>query len=226
MKILSKNTKLKKGEGANWLTYGVQLAAHKMSGYNVCPAASKGCAAACLVGSGFARIYKHVNAGRIAKTRRYFEDREGFMSDLRADIRLAIRQAQKKGLKLAIRLNTLSDIPWENTGIFAEFPDIQFYDYGKTLKRFAPDSLARSFPNYHLTFSRSESNEKHVRQVIEWGVNVAVVFRGALPATYMGRPVIDGDVNDLRFLDPQGVIVGLVEKKTAHSDTSGFVVEP
>jgi hypothetical protein len=30
-----------------------------------------------------------------------------------------------------------------------------------------------------------------------------------LPSTYKGYTVIDGDKDDLRFLDPKGVIVGL-----------------
>ncbi|MGA1037994.1 MAG: hypothetical protein ACO3VQ_09310, partial [Ilumatobacteraceae bacterium] len=34
--------------------------------------------------------------------------------------------------------------------------------------------------------------------------------RGApLPQFYHGIPVVDGDIDDLRFLDPAGVIVGL-----------------
>jgi hypothetical protein len=53
-----------------------------------------------------------------------------------------------------------------------------------------------------------------------------MVFRGKLPDTYQGKKVINGDENDLRFLDPKGVIVGLVEKGRAKKDASGFVVEP
>jgi hypothetical protein len=53
-----------------------------------------------------------------------------------------------------------------------------------------------------------------------------MVFRGKLPSTYQGKKVINGDENDLRFLDPKGVIVGLVEKGRAKKDESGFVVEP
>jgi hypothetical protein len=53
---------------------------------------------------------------------------------------------------------------------------------------------------------------------------VAVVF-DKLPETYLGKPVIDGDVSDLRFLDPKGVIVGLKAKGKAKKDSSGFVVK-
>jgi hypothetical protein len=54
-------------------------------------------------------------------------------------------------------------------------------------------------------------------------MNVAVVF-DTLPTTYLGRPVVNGDDTDLRFLDPQGVVVGLKAKGRAKKDTSGFTV--
>lgn len=69
---------------------------------------------------------------------------------------------------------------------------------------------------------------------IRQGWNVAVVFRnvpekylltaqddGLEYAEYM--PVVSGDQDDLRFLDPRGVIVGLTPKGKAKQDTSGFV---
>ena len=55
-------------------------------------------------------------------------------------------------------------------------------------------------------------------------MNVAVVFRKELPATYLGRKVINGDETDLRFLDEKNVIVGLKAKGKAKKDMSGFVV--
>jgi hypothetical protein len=94
------------------------------------------------------------------------------------------------------------------------FPDIQFYDYTKHSNR-------KNIPsNYHLTFSRSETNED---QILTVTYNTAVVFE-TLPTTYMGLPVVDGTETDLRFLDPQGVIVGLVVNGQGKKDTSGFVV--
>ena len=54
---------------------------------------------------------------------------------------------------------------------------------------------------------------------------MAVVFRSkVLPTHWQGFPVINGDENDLRFLDPKGVVVGLTAKGKAKTDTSGFVV--
>ena len=57
------------------------------------------------------------------------------------------------------------------------------------------------------------------------GMNVAVVFAGStLPDMWNGYTVINGDTDDLRFLDPKGVVVGLKAKAKAKKDTSGFVV--
>ena len=46
-----------------------------------------------------------------------------------------------------------------------------------------------------------------------------------LPKTWKGFEVINGDENDLRFLDKQGVVVGLIEKGMAKKDKTGFVQE-
>jgi len=43
---------------------------------------------------------------------------------------------------------------------------------------------------------------------------IAMVFEGkVLPQSFMGYKVIDGDEYDMRYLDEQGVIVGLKFKK-------------
>ena len=55
------------------------------------------------------------------------------------------------------------------------------------------------------------------------GGNVAVVFRNQLPDTWNGVEVVNGDENDLRFLDKSGVVVGLIEKGRAKKDKTGFV---
>ena len=167
---------------------------------------------------------------RINKTRYLKNDAPAFMAQLVREIGNAARLCGKRGEILAVRLNVLSDIAWEelptDSGetLFDRFPSVQYYDYTKRPER-AWDWIAGRQPsNYHLTFSRSESNSAAV-QALLGKINVAVVFRGALPITHRGFAVIDGDFDDLRFLDPPGVIVGLVEKGLAKKDESGFVVE-
>ena len=100
---------------------------------------------------------------------------------------------------------------------------MQFYDYTKH-----PKPWLRTLPNYHLTFSHSGHNFEDCLEALQHGINVAVVFttrRGeALPETWNGFPVIDGDLHDCRFLDPTGVVVGLRAKGMAKGSQSPFVV--
>lgn len=232
MKLLgTANAKTVKGEKKGFLTFILYLAPSTESGYQVCPMASIGCAAACLFTSGMGR-FDNVKFPRIAKTIRFFEDRVNFMLDLVSDIEKGIRQAERKGLTPCFRLNGTSDIRWETVpcvrdgveypNVMTAFPDQIFYDYTKIPNR-------RNLPeNYHLTFSRSESNDSLIPTAIENGMNVAVVFdtkkKDSLPTEYRNLPVVDGDETDLRFLDISPSIVGLRAKGDAKKDTSGFVV--
>ena len=123
-----------------------------------------------------------------------------------------------------IRLNGTSDKSWLD--IIREFPAIQFYDYTKVYNRVAKDLPE----NYHLTLSYSEANPDYADKVLAYAnkyqANLAVVFRDKhnIPETFLGRPVINGDADDLRFLDPQGVVVALYAKGKAKKDASGFVI--
>jgi len=77
--------------------------------------------------------------------------------------------------------------------------------------------------NYHLTFSRSETNEAVIDQVIE-KAPVSVVFKHKLPRLYNGYKVINGDLHDMRFKNQSGVIIGLIAKGKARKDTTGFAI--
>jgi hypothetical protein len=131
------------------------------------------------------------------------------------------------------RPNLTSDLMFEEVEnadgqtLMQKFPDPQFYDYTKSFQRMAKFiNRSPEFPsNYHLTFSRSEHNETLCDMVLQMGGNVAVVFRDQLPKTWKGFEVVNGDENDLRFRDKQGVVVGLIEKGLAKKDETGFVQE-
>ncbi len=223
MKLLStSNAKLEKGEKFGYLSFGLSLAPHTLSGKNFCPHASAGCAAACLNTSGHGAL-KTVQDARIKKSHFFIRDRAAFLTQLETEILAAQRKAKKMNLTLCIRLNVVSDLPWENLGIIQKFPSVQFYDYCANPKR-AISFLHGKLPaNYHLTFSRKESNQAQVELLASMGMNIAAVF-ATMPEKYLGRPVIDGDESDLRFLDGKGVIVGLKAKGLAKKDTSGFVI--
>lgn len=231
------NPKVGKGATeAGYLVAVLHLAPHDagVAGKTVCASASPGCIAACLNTAGRGGIMKKgettngIQEARKARTLLYWNDRPAFLALVRKHLAKLERQAAKQGRKLAVRMNGTSDLPGLAMALATEFPGVQFYDYTAH-----PKAELRTRENYHITFSRKENNAANVLAAIKAGTNVAVVFstkRGReLPATYLGRPVIDGDETDLRFLDDKstdgkGLIVGLRAKGKARKDCGGFVV--
>ena len=228
------NAKIVKGEELGYVTKGIHFAPANLSGNEVCQWRSKGCTASCLNTAGRGQM-NSIQQSRIAKTKLFFDKQIEFLHKLSKEISNSIKTSTKKGMKSVFRLNLTSDIAWEFVffddknpqTIFDKFPSIQFYDYTKSFKRMSQFlGKHKEFPkNYHLTFSRSETNDKLCEMVLQMGGNVAVVFRNELPATWNGYEVVNGDENDLRFLDKQGVVVGLIEKGMAKKDLTGFVQE-
>ena len=252
MKLLNidANAKTVKGQKQGYMTAILYLSPANSSGVNLCPMAKQaGCIAGCLNTSGRGGIAKNnatfetisgdtlpdntVQRARIARSELFNNDQPGFMALLVKEITAFIKKADKKGLIPVVRLNGTSDILWETIpvngadSIMELFPEIQWYDYTKVYKR-----LVRPLPtNYHLSLSYSEASHKYslaVRTMAQFkgdDVNLVVVFRKELPETFAGRRVINGDESDLRFLDEQGVVVGLKAKGKARKDESGFVID-
>lgn len=218
------NAKLAKSESEGYWSYSLSLAPHKLSGRNVCSSASEGCSKSCVAYAGRGSM-SNVIAARKRKTNLFFENRDYFLTLLKFDIALAKSHAAANGMKPCFRLNAFSDLPWERFGIMEEFEDCAFYDYTKHVERMRSYLRDELPPNYHLTFSLSESNSDQANEVMVGGGNVAVVF-SSLPDSWRGVDVIDGDVNDLRFLDPEPCIVGLVAKGKGKKDKTGFVQWP
>ncbi len=231
MKLLSvgHDSKTIKGEKYGYLTGILYLAPANVAGSrSVCPFSTVGCRRVCLYTAGRGG-FNMVQQARIRKTKEWLEHPKEFLGVLEQDIKALIKQAEKRSLIPAVRLNGTSDIQWENYGIMEKFPSLQFYDYTKF-----PPSKRNDLPaNYNLTFSLSEKPNAGTH-AIGWrmrGVNTAVVFFGALPsnfALYDGEAypatVINGDESDLRFTDPHPCIVGLkVKGKARKDDGDGFV---
>ena len=226
-----------KADKYGWLNAINYMAPHDTAGVgNLCPDASEGCKALCLgMYSGQAAMVSDLENGtnvvresRIAKSQYFMNERHAFMGEMADHIRAMIRNAAREDKRLAVRPNGSSDIAFEyikgynGQTLPEQFPEIQFIDYTKNLKRILNPNRPS---NYHLTFSLSETNMHEAIHVLANRKNVAVVFGDGLPDTFMGYRVIDGTEHDLRHLDPQPVIVGLDPKgKKAKADTSGFVV--
>ena len=229
-KLLSTaNPKIQKGTKLGYLSFILHLAPADLSGRNTCPKATAGCKSACLNTAGRGGMFKKgentnmIQKARIRKTQYFFESRDYFMADLYADIQKGIKMATKLGLTPVFRLNGTSDLSWEkytinDKNIFELFPDVQFYDYTKVLGR-----KVSKYKNYFLIFSKADGNDSDVAEAILQGMNVAAVF-DQVPTEHMGRPVINADEHDLRFLDDKGVIAGLKAKGRAKKDYSGFVI--
>lgn len=250
---------------AHYRTGIMYFAPARQSGYEVCQHRSAGCSAACLNTSGHGGVgidtsilitddanTNTVQKARNARTRFYFENRIAFNDRFVREVEGVERLALRDGKTPCIRPNGTSDLPWErmalNDGrtIMATFPHIQFYDYTKNVYRALKHAAGELPANYHLTFSRSETNWSDCVRVLNAGGNVAVVFgiprctrycvydiatqecrkpAHRLPESYEGYRVVSGDHDDLRFRDPRGVIIGLTAKGAGSKDTSGFVVQ-
>jgi hypothetical protein len=228
------NLKTQKGETKGFLTGVMHMMPSDLAGYgNVCPCASPECRQMCLNTAGVWANAPAVQNARRMKTELYFKNRPQFMADMRKSIQSLVRKAEKENLTPAVRINGTSDLPQVAVEMAKEFPEVQFYDYTKI-----PKPWLRQLPNYHITFSRSEINDKETMEALEHGVNVAVVFSVAkgepMPKEWRGYPVLNGDEHDLRFLDKlegEGpFVIGLSGKGKAKGKNkgteSGFVVDP
>lgn len=245
------NPKTIKGTKRGYMTAVLYLAPHDSSGINLCPTANlAGCVATCLntagrggmaagnatfqTDSGAVLPDNAIQRARLRRTQMYLNDHGAFMAQLVTEIDAFLAKVRRKRLQPAIRLNGTSDIRWEllpvvragreYANVFAAYPRVQFYDYTKI-----PNRRVSHIHNYHLTFSYSDRAAYQsivAKAIAHYGASVsfAAVFRGPIPQYFLGRPVINGDETDLRFLDQPGVVVALTAKGRARRDTSGFVV--
>ena len=228
------NAKTIKGDGSEYLTAILYMTPYKIMVdgklFNSCSmAAMASCIDACLYTAGRG-AFNNVQTARQRKAEWFYKDRDSFMKQLYEDIKKFQTYCHKRNIQPCVRLNGTTDIRWELIkigayNIFDWFPEVQFYDYTKIANRKCKD-----IPNYHLTWSYSNANPEYAKlldKALEQGMNAAVVYRKEYhKPKWQGYPVIDGDSDDLRFLDPKGGhIVALYAKGKAKKDTRGFVQE-
>lgn len=80
--------------------------------HNGCPWASQGCAAGCLAWAGHGGLSQTVAAARARRTLAYLADSPAYARAILWAIARAYRQAQAKGLPLAVRLRGTDDLAW------------------------------------------------------------------------------------------------------------------
>jgi len=226
-KLLGSSTfKMAKSSKFKYLSEILHLAPSNIGGVNICASASPECIKLCLNTSGRGQMTS-VQKSRLNKKYYFLANRQKFLNHLDREIKLSSEKAKRKKLKYTVRLNGTSDLPFEryklNNGLnlMENNPNVQFIDYTKITNRLNKKNKIPK--NYDLTYSQAENNLDDIKKILKTKYNIATVFRKKLPKKWLGRRVIDGDVSDLRHLDPKKVVVGLIAKGKAKKDFNGFV---
>ncbi len=227
--VLTVNLKTEKGENKTLIFEGVP--ANIIDELQSCVDPSS-CLKSCLYFSGMNNLFQS-KSGKLStamqkRIRRMFlleKNPDLFYKLVKRDIEKALIDAKFENVKVGIRLNGYTDIDWSSfqSEILSEFPEVNFYDYTKDMKR---NNIA------HTTFSYN--GQKDLIPYFEKmasGHNVAVVFdttvKKGLPSVWHGFKVVNGDLSDDRFEDEKGVVIGLRVKNTIKGKDSrneNFVV--
>ena len=213
----------------------------RIKGHNGCPFASPGCIGTCIKTTGH-NVTALADRARIKRSARWFLDPQRTLQDLDREIDALEKRAAKQDLHPTVRLAGTDDRRyWAMVEGWQDRPT-QFYDYTK--RPLTPAHLRAFREGWHVTYSLSE-NARAMRHSQQWaahGVNTAIVVGGPVGSTttvakkvaaalvkrgeFAGRPTIDGDRDDLRWMDPAAggwVVLSAKGGKTKH-DESGFVV--
>jgi hypothetical protein len=197
---------------------GLELWSGKYRGLVLCDRALKlklECLKYCLKTSGNGR-FVNVRQARQNRVDLLIRNPRLFYLHLDTDIKGLQATADSLGVELAIRLNVFSDKNWRR--VIEDNPGTRFYDYSKQVNRYNAFLRGELPPNYDLTFSASEvDTERKLKSYLDRGGRVAFIYRGDMPETYLNRPVIDGDTDDARWLNPPGSVIGLYTKGKARS---------
>ena len=109
--LLSKGNSNAKTAKNDQETYILYLAPFNQNskGINICPKASKGCAASCLFTAGRGS-FSNVIKARQNKTEYYLQDKKAFINQLASELIKIDKKASKNNKQTLIRLNGTSDL--------------------------------------------------------------------------------------------------------------------
>ena len=219
------NHKTPLGEKRGYLSAIVYLAPDTVAGgKTMCPHSTAACREGCLFTAGRGQTPRVMNA-RIRRTQWFQSDPHGFMEQLIEELSMIQDAATHNGLTMAVRLNGTSDVLWERQtikrqdgssySIFDLFPNARFYDFSRT-----PNEHRKVSENWSLTFSLADDPLEFAVTHLKAARNVAAVVPEA--DKHAGTDwfalgdtevkVIDGDADDLRFLDPHPALILLKPK--------------
>lgn len=208
--LTTKQTKLDKAQGdvTGYVNRGLTLATSREaspfigSAFDACIGATDACRLAC-VGSrtGQGRLPSSAIA-RIGRTIALHVDPVTFWARYDREVEREQRRAERKGYRLAMRCNVASDHAHVAARSAATHPDVAHYDYT------AIAANVRRVDGVRRVYSLKDGAQRRMlaKRMLADGHGVAVVFaasarrKEALPTTWNGAPVIDGDLHDLWFL--------------------------
>lgn len=254
------NTKLRKSDarqqGKRRFYFSLTLSPGNLSGHEVCASRSEACTLACVLTQGLAAVYSSIQTSRNNLTTSVMDHKTRVQAirEIIVDCLIAQLWAEAQGAIAMIRLNTGSDLLWWSAAFFQliqrvvnfcwqfELEPPVFYDYSKhvtgytqRLRRDPGSAGSVPWAHYHVTLSRSETNEPEIAEALELGFNVAVPFYNPGPPMLSRRSaeillptewtiggkaykVHDGDIDDGRhpitgdpapFSGGPGSIIGL-----------------
>ena len=205
---------------------GLSLAAAKSSGYELCPRRSPGCTNVCIMNEGFGHMPR-VKDARILKAQNFVQDQSNFLGNLHYDLQRLELAAQLLQKDVYVRLNTFSDIAWEQVDPTLFDYNLTYYDYTKREDR-CERYLHHKLPDhYHLIFSLSELNAEYAKYFLSQGGNINAVYRDAqfAPDTLFGYPTDKSYSSDLWWIGKSS-IVGIAQALgEGMYDTTGFVLD-
>ena len=146
--------------------------------WSLCAGSSPFCRNSCLVFTGKNALGGPNDWKKAALALAMIGDPVAYFRLLVLAIERGIAEAEKQNTVFFIRLNLLSDVPWEEfvPWLFKMFPSVQFYDYTKIFGR---DPKKKGIKNYDLTYSFSGTNASLVTDALyRQNRRVAVVFLG------------------------------------------------
>lgn len=199
----------------------IYLTPHTRSGFQLCPWATPGCAAACLYTAGNGR-FAEVQRARLARTNFLYKYPAHFF-------RIIVEELVRSDLRW-LRLNGTSDIRWERS-LPQGFEDLlaahntRMYDYTKA----SPGRLSwmldhRPKLDYTLIYSVSERDTDLEVGNRARNYGYAAVVSYDKPDKWLDIRTTSADYHDLWWLDQDRPLIGILKPKgRALTDDTGFV---
>jgi hypothetical protein len=209
------------------LTYtaGLTLQHANVSGLETCPWRGH-CTSVCVLDNGNGR-YATVQHARNVKTQFLAKHPESFITILASEI----KKLSNIHDKVLIRLNTNSDIRWHLVLKSAVnehplLPNVYFYDYTKNPAVLLTDGMVGT--RYRMVYSVNETSDMNkVIAFLNRGGTAAIVTNRkknqSTLDTFLGVPVLDGDLHDDRYHESGSWIDLAAKGKAKKMPDVGFV---